>query len=263
MKNIRYFLFAITLAMFSITSLTAMKDQYSTLVDSSKELSLEDIQQRFDMFKKQENPFLCMVLRLVCAQKFNVNLDELDAVYFLTNIQNWVNGSNLGQTTSLLSEENLQHVLPLLEAIIQKAVTRLDLSGQGLTMFPDAIDSLPNLKNLCLAHNQIAELPESIGDFKKLENLNLAFNKLTKIPDTIGRLTRLCSLNLSHNKLIELSKSIGDLVGLQGLDVSENNLIDLPDAMINLKNVETLWVDRSVVISEALQRQKGLDIEQK
>jgi Leucine-rich repeat (LRR) protein len=227
-------------------------------------LSPEAMLDCFTFLKQSEGESVkLMALRIAYAQKFTINIDDLDCVYFLKNIQNWVNGKNLVEKTPVLSQENLEHVLPLLELIVQKQVTALNLSGQGLTIFPRAIENLANLTRLSLAYNQIAELPESLCDLLKLESLNLAFNKLTTIAHHIGRLGQLSMLNLMHNQLTELPKSIGNLTSLLGLDISENNLTCLPDEMINLIGLETLWVDSRVKICQALQDRGSLDIVEK
>ena len=96
----------------------------------ARTLTHQEIQSLFDKF--QEESIFKMALRLGSAKEHGTNLDDLDCVYFVNNIDMWVNGDDVwhGQTTPMLSQANLPYVLPLLEALIGAPVTKLNLSQQ-------------------------------------------------------------------------------------------------------------------------------------
>ena len=51
-----------------------------------------------------------------------------------------------------------------------------------VTVLPNEICQLPNLKVLNAGYNQLTELPEEIGDLSNLQELHLHFNGDTHTP---------------------------------------------------------------------------------
>ncbi|GAA1536156.1 hypothetical protein GCM10009788_43710 [Nocardioides humi] len=80
-------------------------------------------------------------------------------------------------------------------------VQYLALQEQGLTVLPDPIEDLTQLRILALAGNELTTLPASIGRLTNLEVLGLGGNRLTSVPDAIGSLGRLQDLDLYGNRL--------------------------------------------------------------
>ncbi|MEQ9623860.1 hypothetical protein [Coleofasciculus chthonoplastes] len=63
-------------------------------------------------------------------------------------------------------------LLEIIDKAAREGVTRLDLSGKGITEIPDCIGQLTNLQQLILGENIIAEIPEYIGQLTNLQELN-------------------------------------------------------------------------------------------
>jgi internalin A len=137
------------------------------------------------------------------------------------------------------------HVVTRIEEALKNQATRLDLSGENLSVLPESISQLTELESLDLSHNQLTELPEFIGRFARLKVLDLLNNKLTALPDSFGQLTHLQNLNLLHNKLTALPESFGQLTHLLYLSVSHNELTRLPDSVSQLIYLQSLFLSHN------------------
>lgn len=121
-----------------------------------------------------------------------------------------------------------------------EAVTRLDLSYQGLEEFPAEVAELPNLEDLRLNGNRLSALPPEIGKLTKLKRLELADNRLSELPPEIGRLTLLEDLQLWKNKLEGLPAEIGQLTSLKRLNLMYNPIAELPPEIGKLTDLKYL-----------------------
>ena len=119
-------------------------------------------------------------------------------------------------------------------------VTKLVLMCNDITVVPDAIGALTNLKELNLLGNKIATLPASIGRLAALTTLVLSYNRIATLPTTIGGMTALTELYLNHNQLAGLPDAIGQLTGLETLHLNRNQLTALPESIVALTNLDDL-----------------------
>ena len=122
-----------------------------------------------------------------------------------------------------------------------EGLEQLDLSGTTIT---GLLSSLVHLKNL-----KVLSLSECVG---------LSSNKLTRFPlmqprrspDPMGMLERsligLCSLtelDLSYCNVQTIPNVLGCLSSLEGLNLRGNNFVCLPESIIQLSNLEWLYLD--------------------
>lgn len=141
-------------------------------------------------------------------------------------------------------------------------LTRLDLSGCGLSSLPAAIGSLTTLEFLNLGGNPLSSLPDT---FSRLVNLRILFFlrcDFTVVPEVLGRMPSLYMLSfkanrvrevpaaslsptvgwliLSDNQIESLPASIGRCVGMRKLLLAGNRLTDegLPAEMAALTSLE-------------------------
>ena len=129
--------------------------------------------------------------------------------------------------------------------IINKNITKLDLSGKGLDKFPTEILNLKNLKKLNLSNNKIKQLPKNIDNLKRLENLDLSSNQLTAIYANVCKLNKLKVLILNNNYIKNIPVQLFELKELRKLSLSRNLLDTIPDEFRNLKKIEFLNISNN------------------
>lgn len=252
MKNIRSLLFILTLIAPNPTSHAALSHQPKLtlkitgqdIVNDVRKLSSIEIINVFEQLRKHDESFYKMAVRLVFAKDHKKNIDDkLDCLFFINNIQSWVNGQAYKISTPLLGPNYLQFVLPLLEPIIREPVKMLNLCRNNLRELPSTIEQLPNLEVLLLSDNKLSTLPDVIGKLGKLKLLDLCHNELIKLPDSFCLLSALEDLMLAANKLKELPEEFGRLGNLRDLYLNANNFVKLPYSIRNLTKLKRLGID--------------------
>ncbi|XP_055684527.1 leucine-rich repeat serine/threonine-protein kinase 1 isoform X1 [Lutzomyia longipalpis] len=169
---------------------------------------------------------------------------------------NWNNCDLSSIKINFLSEAVLLHNTRLKEhpkcgILALGALTRIDISHNGLTALPPEIFTLCSLRYLNAAQNKIQflPLPEDIPtsparilagsrrcsrQFPKeyecfvLEELYLQDNRLEVLPPALFRMQSLITLDVSNNKLQELPFEMWRAPKLKELNVAFNLLKDLP-----------------------------------
>lgn len=125
-------------------------------------------------------------------------------------------------------------------AAARSGATELNLSRKQLTVMPDSLSQLTQLRSLDLSDNQLTALPKSLSQLTQLQSLNLSGNKMTTLPESIGQLTRLLSLDLSRNKIMTLPEWLSRLTRLQSLNITSNKITTLPQSLDQLTRLQSL-----------------------
>jgi Leucine-rich repeat (LRR) protein len=73
-----------------------------------------------------------------------------------------------------------------IQKVLDKGVSKLDLSNCNLAVLPESIGKLTKLQELELRNNRFQSLPESIGNLTQLESLTLEWNCTTVIFHALG-----------------------------------------------------------------------------
>ncbi|MBD0841516.1 hypothetical protein [Streptomyces sp. TRM68416] len=131
----------------------------------------------------------------------------------------------------------------------------LRLDHAALTELPDSIGRLPNLRRLDISNNAFTALPDSLGDLDRLEVLRAG--RLTcPLPASLARLGSLRHLSLPHlhhglhddspAPLVDFPDLVLRLTGLRSLDLSDTWLASVPDDLLNLTELEELYLARSL-----------------
>ncbi|MBA3240620.1 MAG: leucine-rich repeat domain-containing protein, partial [Acidobacteria bacterium] len=148
-----------------------------------------------------------------------------------------------------------------IEAARRNSQIVLLLDKLGLTMLPESISRLSQLRALYLNGNQLTTLPEFISRLSQLQMLYLDGNRLTTLPESISRLSQLRALSLSKNNLTTLPESISQLSQLHTLFLDGNQLTTLPEFITQLSQLHTLYLDGNqlTTLPESLKNLKRLE----
>jgi len=138
----------------------------------------------------------------------------------------------------------------------------LHLENNKLEFLPDSIGHLHQLKILHLEHNKLCIIPESISNLKNLQVLYLHDNNLKELPKSIGNLISLVYLDLDHNQLKYLPKSIANFKKLKSLHLDFNNLIKIPESIVELSSLKYLYLDNNLIknLQDSIKKKKSLKI---
>lgn len=151
-----------------------------------------------------------------------------------------------------------------------KNISKINLSGQGISQIPPYILKCKNLRKLNASHNAINLLPQELSNLRLLKNVDFSFNQLVEIrskffeisgletvilncnnlqsfPKQINKLTKLKKLSLSHNQLTELPLEIGELQNLESLNISHNKFSSFPESILKLKKLRYLWINDNLL----------------
>ncbi|MDF2190657.1 leucine-rich repeat domain-containing protein [Paraflavitalea sp. CAU 1676] len=119
--------------------------------------------------------------------------------------------------------------------------------SRGLSVIPETIGQLTQLRSLDIGYTAIQGLPPSIGLLSNLRYLSIHGNQhLESMPAETGQLKNLCFLTISHNgqnieaATLHLPDQLGDLENLERLDLSSNQLSRIPSWIASLSKLEYL-----------------------
>ena len=121
-------------------------------------------------------------------------------------------------------------------------LTKLDLSGNNLTVLPEGIETLSNLRQLNLAGNNLKDLPSGLVSLRSLERVDMTNNNLKEVPQTVMEMTSLSHINLSCNQITpDIMFPKRSWRHLKHLDLSANYCIKkIPVSIMNLRNLKSL-----------------------
>ena len=132
-------------------------------------------------------------------------------------------------------------------------VYKLNLRNEKLTVFPEEIFLLKNLKELDLSKNKIREIPPEIDKLSRLELLDLSKNQVEVFTKEICFLPELRVLRMSRNNLISIPFEIENLRALQVLDLWDNDLVDFPESLSKLEKLKAFDL-RGILINSKEQK---------
>ncbi|WP_192561978.1 NEL-type E3 ubiquitin ligase domain-containing protein [Pseudomonas gozinkensis] len=112
-----------------------------------------------------------------------------------------------------------------------RQVEFLDLDRNRLTLLPEVISNMPNLREFSASRNQI-RLTEyalaKVSRMRTLQSLNLSYNPLGATLD-VSHMFDLVDLSVRNTRSTELPKGLARLPNLDRVDLRDNDIRDLPD----------------------------------
>lgn len=139
----------------------------------------------------------------------------------------------------------------------KKQVTKLNLSGRNLKVFPENIFEYTNLTKLVLGNNRIKVIPKEILKLKKLRVLDLANNEICVLQSAVFKLQKLKTLNLYGNKIEKFPKQVMDsgiqklIIGNNPIEETELERLREKFEVVNIKKGLTVSEDPKIEIEES------------
>uniref|UniRef100_A0A672MSP1 PH domain leucine-rich repeat-containing protein phosphatase 2 n=1 Tax=Sinocyclocheilus grahami TaxID=75366 RepID=A0A672MSP1_SINGR len=135
-----------------------------------------------------------------------------------------INFSRFAQLRSLNLSHNGLGVFPESLCEIQ-TLTELYLSCNGLSAVPSRLENLQSLQTLCLDGNRLDSLPEELGSLAQLCSLGLSFNDFPQVPGVVERLCALDKLAMAGNRVETLDLfSLLRMTHIKSIDLRLNGL---------------------------------------
>ncbi|WP_061248481.1 LIC_11051 family fibronectin-binding protein [Leptospira noguchii] len=155
--------------------------------------------------------------------------------------------SSLKNLTRIDVTKNKISSFPNIGATLE-SVTDLSLSKNQLTQIPEALTQFPNLKSLGLSDNQFEEIPDELFEnFQKLETLSLSNNQLSDLPKSIAQLVSLKNIYLKNNRFVQIPEVLKELKKLKDVSLNENQISELPEFLSEMTALRELNIGKNPV----------------
>ncbi|KAI8489427.1 positive regulation of MHC class I biosynthetic process [Branchiostoma belcheri] len=140
--------------------------------------------------------------------------------------------------------------------------TNCKLTSHDIDALVGKLQTFPNLREIDLSHNDIADeavpgLSEGLGPCQNLTKVNLSHNKLSDRGDFLPPLPNLEEIDLSHNNISDeavpgLSEGLGPCQNLMKVNLSHNKLSDRGDFLPPLPNLEEIDLSHNNISDETV-----------
>jgi Leucine-rich repeat (LRR) protein len=163
--------------------------------------------------------------------------------YIYTSLKNALKSPKKVYRLHLDSEyvENASSISPKITRL--KNLVELSITDCiELSVLPEQLGKLQNLKYLDISGNAIEVLPSSLWDLKKLKELKLSWNRIDELDEEIGNLVNLEVLYLGGDDTQWYANTDDDhiIVYAQCLRSENNNIKVFPESFRMLKNLKKL-----------------------
>lgn len=111
---------------------------------------------------------------------------------------------------------------------------------------------MSSLEKLEPHKNKLTILPQSIRNLKNLKELALLENLLTTLSDSITILNALRKLYLRINNFDVLLHSIGKLKNLEILSISDNSISELPESLYFSQKLRKIYIGNAQLKKESI-----------
>ncbi len=156
-------------------------------------------------------------------------------------------------------EINAKHTIKLLGEL--PALESINFGNCKIEAIPVEIKNCTQLKSINISLNNILDLKtsiESLAQCPNLESVALPVNQISELPENIGKLTHLKELNLANNNLTDLPMGLKSLDSLESIAVQKNIIIGPVKAYQKLNTLNIKYLSIDAVSDEELEELKKL-----
>lgn len=191
------------------------------------------------------------------------NVHELEK-YSSIYVKNTKNYENLDALLSQISKSNNINSIIITSYYDKKfpeslascksinKVTLLNCTSINVKQFVKSIGKLPTLETINLGNCKVETIPPEIKHCTQLRSINISMNNMLDLNTTIESLSEcknLESISLPVNQISELPENINLLTNLKELNLANNNLTDLPDEISELDGLESISMQKNIILS--------------
>jgi len=160
-------------------------------------------------------------------------LTDLNLVFDGSELPSWIRGAASLLGLSIFNPDLVS--LPDWIGELQSLAELTMLSMENLSVLPDSMANLKNLKRLVVCDSIIDKLPGWIGDLESLIVLSLHNNEnLKALPDSIGNLKNLVTLALDGSPIEKLPNTIVNCTALKNVTIRDTKITSVPDFISSL-----------------------------
>jgi len=121
-----------------------------------------------------------------------------------------------------------------------EALTKIDLSENGITQFTNAARHNKKLIELDLQRNKITLNQNNIKPHPWLEQVGLQFNKIYYVPSSVKHFSNAKKIGFNHNLITDVAPEIGELKKLEHLSFYNNKLEAVPQGIYTILSLKVI-----------------------
>lgn len=215
-------------------------------------------------------------------QTFYVNFEDVNAFALLDNPRNYDGKSTL-HLDNVVSQDYLQQALISVAKI--ESIENIIITDYQAKKIPQSLadckylrkvtfvqckeinakhtikllGELPALESINFGNCKIDAIPAEIKNCTQLRNINISLNNILDLQTTIESLSHCPNLEavaLPVNQISQLPENISKLTHLKELNLANNNLTDLPFGLKELDSLESIAVQKNIIIGPVKAYQK-------
>jgi hypothetical protein len=156
-------------------------------------------------------------------------------------------------------EISAKYTIKLLGELL--ALESINFGNCKIDVIPAEIKNCTQLRSINISLNNILDLKtsiESLSHCPNLESVALPVNQISELPENISKLTHLKELNLANNNLTDLPIGLKSLDSLESLAVQKNIIIGPVKAYQKLNTLNIKYLSIDAVTDEELEELKRL-----
>lgn len=125
-------------------------------------------------------------------------------------------------------------------------LAEVDISGNFLSMIPEAIFGIPNISIINISNNRIAGFKVPAKSWLSMTQLNLSKNVFTELPLSLFDVASIKTLQVANNLLSHVQPQFNFLQNIANLDIS-SNILENVEGLSFLFNLKSLNASKNKI----------------